>query len=117
MNEPDLQEGASQYLGRQCPRCQVIAVQLEVRRRRRVPCDLLGVPVIVRVVASRASSDGQGNGQVVPPTTCASHTLLVVEPLRWHVRHDDRLECTDVNSRLHGRRDAQDVDLVDRRYI
>src|SRR5262249_17429172 len=39
-------------------------------------------------------------------------SLLVIESLGRHVRHDDRREVADVHPNLHGRGDAQHVDEV-----
>ena len=43
----------------------------------------------------------------LPAPTGPTHALLVVEPLRWHVRLEDRLQGADVDADLHRRRDGE----------
>ena len=83
----------------------------EVRLRCRFAGDPIGVPEVVLVVL-RVAADGDRVGEVLLRPTRTSDALLVVEPLRRHVRHHHAVQTADVNAGLHRRGHAQHIDGV-----
>ena len=66
-------------------------------------------PLEVVVVVAAPAAQGQCCGHAQAPSTCAAHSLLIVETHGGHVSERDRLERPDVDSRLHGGRHAQEI--------
>ena len=87
------------------------------RRRSRKGCGgtspviRIGVLEVVVVVAAVAA-DGERVGERLPRTAGAADSLLVVEPLRRHVAHQDGLQRSDVDADLHRGGDAEHVEFA-----
>jgi len=59
-------------------------------------------------------ANGQRKREGLASAPSPSHTLLVVEPLQWHIRLKNRLQRAYVDPDFHRRRDRQQVDLLRR---
>ena len=88
----------------------------QVRRGRRHRGHLTRVLEVV-VVVRPLSCDGDRDRHGVPATPGSADPLLVVEPPRRHVRHHHGEQGADVDSRLHGRRNREQVDLAGERRL
>src|SRR6202043_1855916 len=61
-------------------------------------------------IVTLAATDRQNERERLTSTTGTSYPLLIVEPLWWHVRLEDRLQRTDVDPHFHGCGDRKQID-------
>src|SRR6267143_6874373 len=70
--------------------------------------NLLRMAEVMQIMALTAT-DGQRHRKCLPTSASTTDALLVIEPLRWHVRLKDGAQRSDVDPHLHGRCHGQHV--------
>src|SRR6185503_19364464 len=78
-------------------------------RRRNVSGHAFGFAEIVQVVAL-GPAERQCHRKGLPSTTRTTHSLLIVEALRRHVRLEHYLQRPNIDPYLHGRCHGEEVD-------
>src|SRR5262249_12616090 len=105
-----LLERSPEHLLDQHPEENWLTLHIDVGERRQIPGDLFGPPEVEVIMApTPTAGDSSRNTGTVPAAGRASDPLLVVEAPRWHVRHHDGQERTDVYPSFHRRRDTQEI--------
>ena len=100
-----------EQLGRNNPLDDLGLPKVEIRLRGRVACDALWV-VVVKVIVGATATQRECVGKGLASAARPANPLLVVEPLRRHVRHHHKLECPDVDPHFHGGSNAEDIDSL-----